>query len=417
MGLFSSKKNTPASVPIPPDILADVNVNGMKKEAVPEAPANLPIGSPSATSPFLKTKESAPQENSAPSDKFQPLTSSPEANIPSGAPQEPASASPKPFQFSDQAPIPGEIHFKDPAPAKGEAAPEAAGSPFARRPDFSKITEDQALAKKQTDKIPALKMPQGEPARAKKPFWSVTNIISIVVFILILALISGGSWYYLNTRSVEEEPIDPSIDALSPDTPEAPSPSSGTVFTDQPNYLNLDIETVTLDQIKALLEQEASKMQAEGITVPVEYLVLDSNGNPVAFSRFALLIGANTPADLVDASLEPFSLYLYIDKGALRTALAITLKAETGANFPTDKKVLPKSLRGFFYPAEYASANFDSLTFGQSSYQNNSISYTNVDEANNFSFDMSTQEGVLTVANSKDTIRAVIDKRLLVPIE
>ncbi len=156
-------------------------------------------------------------------------------------------------------------------------------------------------------------------------------------------------------------------------------------------------------------------MIQEGVTTPVEYLVVDTNSNPVAFSRFAFLVGANTPEDLVAASLEPFSLYLYLDQGALRMALAVTIRPEVGANFPTNKTILPQALKRFFYPQEYATRDLSTLVFSQSSYKGQTISYTNIDEPANYSFDMINQEGILTLANSKNTLRAVIDKRLLVP--
>jgi hypothetical protein len=430
MGLFSSKKTTPATVNIPPDILADVNVNGAKKSSAtePSAPVNLPIQSAS-TSPFLKSKgpdasTPLPVKQPAPAQEVPvtpppapvstPTPPAPVAPAPIPAPNPSPAPAPKPFQFADQdSSMPPEIRFTD-TPAT--PAPTVS-APAQQRPDFSQITQDQALAQKaNSEQLAPLSMAKNKTATEKKPFLSSANILSGIVFILILTLISGGSWYYLNTRTESTPEVTPeaSIEQL-PETP-APDPGS-TVLVDQPNYLNLNIETVTLEEIKGMLEQEAEKMKSGNITTATEYLVLDSNANPVAFSRFALLIGANTPSDLVDASLEPFSLYLYLDQGVLRMAMAVTLKSETPATFPANKNVLPESLRKFFYPAEYATTDFTKLTFGQGTYQNNTVFYTNIDEAKNFSFDMSSQEGTLTIANSKNALRAVIDKRTLVPTE
>lgn len=434
MGLFSSQKNKASAVAIPPEILSDVSVNGVKRgDTTHTVPANLPV-QPVSTSPFLKGKTENISAASLSVASPRETSSFPNPSTPSSpvSPSQPSSGEPIPT---------GEIHFTDtplqkPSPnnpflSSGASTPEKkesiptpttsftpapqgqGSSPFARKPDFSQITRDQALAQKKVEPLPVLKNPTKEKP-AKKSFpWA--NLVSLGVFLLILALISGGSWYYLHTRSIEKEDPEVSIEELTTtQVPETPVKDKE-ILVDQPNYLQIDIETVTLEQIKALLEQEKQKIQAAGIGSPAEYLVIDKNGNPVAFSRFALLVGANTPADLINASLEPFSLYLYLDQGALRLALAVTLKAETAPNFPNNKIAVAESVKKFFYPTEYQGMDLKTFTFKESTYKNTSIFYINLEEAKNYSLDMTSQEGIFTIANSKNALRAVIDKRLLVP--
>ncbi len=402
MGLFSSKKATPPKVEIPADILAAVSVNGEKKlrPAVSFPPTPDPSAPAMSTSPFLKTKNEASVQPSAPSSAPAP---SPLAGV--------VADTPKPFQFSDQNPLPDEaVHFTD-TPVTPPAQP-VAPQPSVERPDFTQITQDKAL--EETKKHLAPFAVRAEPLPStKKSLLSSGTIISLAVFLLILILISGGSWYYLNTRSIQEDATkEASIGALEQSlTPPPSAQPKGSILVDQPNYLSLDIETVTLPQIKTLIDAEAQKMISEGITVPVEYLVVDTNNNPVAFSRFAFLVGADTPKDLTEASLEPFSLYIFLDQGKPRIALAVTLKAETPASFPANKSVLPESMKKFLYPEEYAGINIKSLSFAQTSYKGSAISYINIDIPKNFAFDMTSQEGILTFANSKNTLRAVIDKR------
>lgn len=420
MRLFS-KKNSSPKTDIPADILADVSVNGEKtlNQGTNLASPNEPAAqSSSSTSPFLKPKtETRAPEGVEPTLKpAQPLPVQPTSPISFTTPTNTEAAKeipkdiPKPFHFSDQSGVSPRVRFPD------TAAPKApASTPEASKPDFSQITQDKALTEKQKEHLAPLKSLKEDMPQKKGSFFSPANLVSLVVFILILGFISGGSWYYLNTRTTEEVTPEVSIGELQEiGTPEEKK-SESTILVDQPNYLVLDIETVTGEQIKALLEAEKAKMIAEGITTPVEYLVVDSNNNPVAFSRFALLVGAANPNDLVTASLEPFSLYLVLDQGMLRMALAIALRPEVGANFLADKSVLPQTLKMFFYPAQYAQNDFSNMKFSESSYQGNSIFYANVDESTNYSIDMMQQEGILTVANSKNALRAVIDKRLLVP--
>ena len=422
MGLFSFKKSVPASMPIPADILAAVNVNG-EKAIAPQTSTPLPLQASEANSatisPFLKSKPvmATPEppatlpiaEENAPI-----LTSSAVEPTVEKAVQPPAS---QPFQNSPQSPLVKPI-FPPVAAPEPELPPVPTPS-FASEnkstPDFSQITQDKALLQKHKEQLAPLKTSPAAPV-AKKSFFSVTTIISVVVFVLILGLISGGSWYYLNTRGGDES-SEMSLEDMTEVVPPAPSKPAGSILVDQPNYLTLDIETITAAQIKAMLEQEAQKMRTEGVTTPVEYLVVDANNNPVAFSRFALLIGVDTSAELVNASLEPFSLYLVLDQGALRMALAVTLKAETAATFPANKGMVAESMKKFFYPEEYAGIRFADTVFSESVYKNTTIFYSNIDIARNFSFDLTKQEGILTFANSKGALRSVIDKRALIPEE
>lgn len=417
MGLFSrSKAKSKTSVEpieIPEDILADVTVNGVK--VVKETPTQSFAANTNAssglggTSPFLKSKstQSVPSETPTPFPSPAPTSTPP----PTPTPQEGPKDEPRPFKFSDQHLVSGEIHFTDIPQAPKTASFQSAAKAVPAKPDFSQITQDQALLNRHKEHLSPLTKMEPAPVK-KKNLWSTANILSLVVFILILAFISGGSWYYLHTRSTEEEPVDPSINSMElPEEVLPETPTQKTIAVNQPNYLTFDVETVTREEIINTIQAEGDKMKAEGVTTPVEYLVQDKNANPVAFSRFAILINGDTPRDLVEASLEPFSLYLYQDKGSLRMALAVTLRPGIGTNFPANKGVLPESLKNFFYPEEYQANTYLNTVFSQSSYQGNIISYTNIDEPKNFSFDLSSSEGILTLANSKDMMRAVIDKR------
>lgn len=420
MGLFSSSKKQPPKIEIPAEILADVSVNGEKKvDSSPQASATplqpLSNTAPSATSPFLKTK--TPDVNIGSQSETQILQQErPDSTTPPNLPVEKEKEVPKSFNFSDQSPLPSEIHFTDVPGPKPEQGVRNNAPSVSERPDFSQITQDKALTERHREHLKPLKVGNLPENKGKKSLWSSSNLLSLIVFLLILIFISGGSWYYLNTRNSQGEPA-PNISigdlGQTPLPTPGPKPTEGALLVDQPNYLTLDIETATLEQIQGLLNTEAQKMMSQNITIPVEYLAVDMNNNPVAFSRFAFLIGADNPNTLVEASLEPFSLYLFMDNGSLRLALAIPLKENIGASFPTDKSVLPESLKKFFYPEPFSGNSFANTVFSQSSYKDNAISYTNIDESKNISLDMTLQEGILTVANSKNTLRAVIDKRTL----
>jgi hypothetical protein len=152
-------------------------------------------------------------------------------------------------------------------------------------------------------------------------------------------------------------------------------------------------------------------MASEGITEPVEYLVTDQNNNKVAFSRFALLIQAGTPNDIVNASAEPFSLYLYRDGEALRVGMAVSLKEGTAPNFPTSDGVLPESMRWLLYPQTLAKNFSLGNGFQESLHHDTPVRYINVDAPSGLSFDFTRQQDQLIFANSKNALRAILDKQ------
>lgn len=419
MGLFSSHKGAPSKEPVPPEILAEVIVNGEKiissaatqSVAPTSTPSAVPTSPPVATSPFLKPKTTV---NAAPFPVTQDMSIQPAAvaaapaNLPS---QE--SGAPKAFNFSDQAPLPAEIHFTDIPDEKPKEIdfPEELSVSRAPIPDFSHITQDKALTEKQKEHLAPLKTNTSSAKPEKKSFPPGSNALSIGVFVLILLFISGGSWYYLNTRKTEPVMPDMSIGTMTPPPVVNKEAGPDSVLTDQPNYIVLDVETVTISEVKNAIEKEHLKIVAQGITTPVEYLVVDMNNNPVAFSRFSFLLGVTSPNPVVDASLEPFSLYLYNDQGALHIALAVTLAEGQEDQFTSNPALVAESFKNFLYPDGLSGNSFTNQSFQQSSYKENTISYINIDQQKNFSFDMTVQEGILTFANSKNTIRVVIDKR------
>jgi hypothetical protein len=382
MGLFSKKKSVTA-IKIPQEILDDVSVNGEKnqKPAVAKQSAVSTEVPQESTSPFLN----------------KPPVKEKEQEI---------KETPKPFQFSDQIASTEAVHFAESTAAGNKKKEHPVPSePTKKVPDFSRITEDPTLQGRETT-------PRETLMEQKKIFLSKGNIISVIVFFLILTLISGGSWYYLNTRSaINTESTTESINELEVLTEEAQQKGLQTIATDQPNYLRLDVESIRLADIKLILEEEAQKIQAEGITVPVEYLVTDLNNNPVAFSRFALLTNANVPDTLVNASKEPFSVYLFEEEGSLQVALAVALDEIKSTGLENQVNELAQSLKGLLLAEAEQVALPSALTFNQADYNNQKIYYYNLTVQSGTSFDITFEEQHVIIANNKDLLRAVFDKR------
>jgi hypothetical protein len=384
MGLFSRQKPVSATG-IPKEILDEVTVNGEKKN-----------------SPSVITQESVPQEQAR--ETTSPFFNKPEKQA-KVLPQTTEDPGPKPFQFADQVSPDGAIHFAEQGTNQEVEEDQLSLTEEAKKvPDFSRIAADPA--------VQAAESPLSDVALSKaRPFFSRGNIISIVVFFLILALISGGSWYYLNTRSAIGNETTESINELEILTEEVNKTGLQTISTDQPNYLRLDVESVSLTDIQDILQKEAQKITEEEVTVPVEYLVTDLNNNPVAFSRFALLANANVPDVLVNASREPFSLYLFQEAGALKLALAVALDEGAQSSLEPQVSEVAQSLKNFLLPEAERGALPAALSFNQADYNNQKVYYYNVSEASELSFDITFEDEYIVIANSKSMLRAVFDKR------
>lgn len=404
MGLFSKKKSEPQATGIPAEYLEAVSVNGSPVAAQPTPVVSATVPEPASPSPFLETPGLQPSTStSAPTTPSKiPLTVHEVAERASTMP----TPAPTPVPTTD-----GAIHFNDDsaAPANlpvASGAMEAEKLPEKKMPDFSNIVKEPAI-KNSEKAFPIPKTP-------KQSLFTRGNLISAGVFIIILALVIGGAWYYLNTRSVDAVPTEnPGPDAASGTTPPPVSaPANTNISLNQANHLKIDVESVTPEDLRKLLEAQGQIMATANINEPVEYLVTDLDDNPISFSRFAFLAGASEPSDLVDVSDEGFSLYLVRTNGLLRIGLSVQLNGKADSSFPKNPEAVFASLKDFLYPADIQSRFPEKKEFKTSDYRNHQITYVNLDATTLSSFDFTSDQNshTFTVSNSKDGLRAIIDK-------
>ena len=229
-------------------------------------------------------------------------------------------------------------------------------------------------------------------------------VIGGILMSILLAL--GGAYYYLYIRPeriVFNEPSAPSI-------PEIPGiVTTGGLSLVSPNYLPLNIETVTSADIRAQIRSTGDKVLQAGINTPVEFFVTDQNNTAIAFSRFVVLIDLKLPADIISLTDEKFSVYFVNDQGKSRIGFKIQLKS--GSN---NEGILKKAEGNFplIFQGLFSETNISvpkKSLFKQSVYRDVPIRFNNVTGATNLSIDYALRENQWYIATSKDSMRAILD--------
>lgn len=153
-------------------------------------------------------------------------------------------------------------------------------------------------------------------------------LLVIGIGVVALGLIFGGAYYYFFVvkKSVVPEVVPEQITEPAP-VESIVVPTNEPIYAlDKPNYLSVNTEVVSPEEIQKTLSAVASRIKEAGISQPVEFLVTDQNNNPLAFSRFALLLQVGLASTVLSQVDESFSLYVYNDTGDMRIGLGLGLK-------------------------------------------------------------------------------------------
>jgi len=265
-----------------------------------------------------------------------------------------------------------------------------------------------------------------KPSRSGKsgPKKSVIIIVAVSAFVLIAGAIASvfflGSFGQPDTAPASPDPVaNNEIPAVSEDIPspddsivpsEASEDPSMTPRIDSPNYLHIDTETVTASDIVEAIRSAAEQVGDMPELSPVEFLVRDSNNNPVAFSRFAYLLGLSVSEDTLSMIDESFSLYLIPEGGSVRTAFF--LKAKDASVLPSlmtrDEKSLPIMFGALLYGRVFPGDS--PASFRDGSYGVLRTRFTVLDAVTGRSLDYAFLGDGLAIGTSKDSFRAVLGK-------
>lgn len=232
-----------------------------------------------------------------------------------------------------------------------------------------------------------------------------------VLLLMIAALVT---WYVFRKNAVDPEvPVQPVSEVTMVAEPVA-DPLPAAPFTpDATNFLMIDTETVTAESFLRLLSEAGAKISTAQMTKPVEFLLTDKNNNPIAFSRFVYLMGLPLPEDLIASLGESFSIFLYNTDGKVRIGLSFApfAPADNGTVqelVTKNEASLPFLFRTFLFQGLTVPAK---VVFRSGVYNAETVRYANIDAGQSISFDYVLQDKEWIIGTSKDTLRAIIDKK------
>jgi hypothetical protein len=301
---------------------------------------------------------------------------------------------------------------------------ESARDNFGSQKSYSPFLNTSVTEEKR-DLTPQKEQVQPIEEIVKSPIkWNKILFIS-VLFIVFLSLSAGGYYFWITRNEPVPEINPPATEEAAPENTETVSnttpvqiePEQPKFSAEKPNYLSIDTESASSQTLKQLLIQTASEVKEMNPAKPIEFIVTDSDNDPVAFPIFSLLSGLKLSS--VSENLdEKFSLFMFPDAqaagtGALsnvRLGLAVDLKNKPGAvsAMKSKESTLIDDLLFLFLDTSYQKT---AKLFNDNSYNGHSIRYINIDEAGQgtLSIDYSFTEKQLILATSKNMMWILLD--------
>ncbi|MBP7811366.1 MAG: hypothetical protein KA054_00790 [Candidatus Moranbacteria bacterium] len=239
----------------------------------------------------------------------------------------------------------------------------------------------------------------------QKSWWALGFFLAILLAAL------GGVYYYFYVYSVQpddssDDRVAQAISAVVMPDDERPAFEFSLV---SPNYLSVNVETVSIAELRSQLEGIGTKMKSAHISTPIEFFVTDQTNTPIAFSRFIVLIGLRLPENVVSMTDESFSLFLYDDQGRIRVGLRVSLKGDTAA-LETLKKAevgFPVIFQDLFLESKMVPQK--KYVFKESLHDGVKIRYVNIAETEALSIDYALDGNSWFLGTSKNVLRAVLD--------
>lgn len=233
------------------------------------------------------------------------------------------------------------------------------------------------------------------------------KVFAGVITILIIAIITGGGYYFWITRqSIPEVVVTPPV--AEPEPEPAPEPIAAKFLTGQPNILAIDSATATSATIKELLQNTARDVAGEKVTSPVEFIVAGADGKPVIFKDFAKIFEITLSPALAANLSDTFSLFIYNDNTVTRGGLAIDSKdpLKLKSLLILEEKNLIRKIAPAFLVSSSVLAN---KTFANSDYKGTAIRYMNITSPEDWSVDYAIYGNKLVIGTTKMTLRSIID--------
>lgn len=258
--------------------------------------------------------------------------------------------------------------------------------------------------------IPKLKPLFGADPQEEESQKTRKKMVYLALAIGTLLLAFGFvAWYFIFRSS--SVVTDPQEAVPSPEEKPVVSVVLESPFSLQtPNYLSIDTESITANGLQEILRQSAERIMAAHIGEPVEFLLTDKNNNPLAFSRFSYLMQLDIKPEILSSLGEPFSLFLYNDQGIVLPGLKLSFVVPGGvAAFENQKETtLPFAFRSILFPGRVVAKE---VVFRSGVYNTETVRFVNIDMTGTVSFDYVVRGNDWFIGSSKDTLRAMLDKK------
>lgn len=269
------------------------------------------------------------------------------------------------------------------------------------------------LAEEETAEVGA---PEGGISLRER-LWQYKKWIFLGFGIILCLSLAFFGWYWWQSRTEDAVPVisegtvkEEPAPKLEIKVEEEKTPTLPHYITTQPNLLSFDTETVSANDITTEFLKIALSIKQDNLRQPVEFLVRDQKYNPLAFSRFAYLLGLNLPPEFLNTLDESFSLFFFLDGTEPRMGVRVTIKEKETftSTLTTLESSLPKALEPFFL--DKTTAPKSGLTFRSGVYQEQPVRFVNVDTAMNLSVDYAVRGNEWLIGTSQNTLRALLDR-------
>lgn len=248
------------------------------------------------------------------------------------------------------------------------------------------------------------------------------KIIVAAILMLIIISLAGGGYYFWATKTPtpEQQPqaVATQNGKAEQNIPTEPKPINNPITInpvsekysqDKPNLLTINTNAITPVEIQGLITKTTEEIKQIKPLKPIEFVIVDENNNPIAFSRFVTLANIGLPKTLISGLDEKFSLFYFLDREFVKIGMRIDSKSQvaTIAEMRNAEKDIA-SILGILYPENKNSKI--NMVFNDSTYNSLKIRYANIDQITQTSFDYTVTDKYLLIGTSKDTLRSILDK-------
>jgi len=240
-------------------------------------------------------------------------------------------------------------------------------------------------------------------------------LVPAIVSILIIIIGAVSAFFYFRIKEVRVPASETAIPTESSDvdvSADLPFAPASEFSLENPNYLVLDPESTmtTPEGISGKISEVGTKVREAQLAEPIEFLVRDANGNPIAFSRFAYLAKLAVPEEILSLLDETFSFYVVPDGGEVRFAFALEVKdeAKLSAAIAKEEASLPTWFGGILYDSSIQIPM--SVSFRNGMHGTIETKFMIIDAEKNYSLDYAFIGKKWILGTSKDSFHAVLEE-------